>query len=266
MPSLFEEIERLKVGCRKLAIFWLGQNSFIMKTSRGTIFAVDLYLSRSEKFKYVYPEPPMRPEEFRGKYVFCTHDHLDHTDPISLPIIAKCSPDTIFFGPRESCEHLVKLGVEENRVKVLEAGSSYKIGDLRVTPYYSVPPWETECGDLRITHFGYVFEVEGIKAYNMGDSSKSILKDPEKFLEPVIKERVDVAMLPIIGDIPERKPEDAFLLAKVIKPKIVIPCHYDCFQDRTINPKVFVQLFREELDIKPVVIPYRGLYIYEKTN
>ncbi|MEM2169977.1 MAG: hypothetical protein QW186_09295, partial [Candidatus Bathyarchaeia archaeon] len=61
MPSLFEEIERLKVGYRKLAIFWLGQNSFIMKTSKETIFAVDLYLSRSEKFKYVYPESPMRP-------------------------------------------------------------------------------------------------------------------------------------------------------------------------------------------------------------
>ncbi|MCD6529457.1 hypothetical protein J7L06_04125 [Candidatus Bathyarchaeota archaeon] len=42
----------------EVAIFWLGQNSFIIKTSSGTMFAIDLYLSRDERFSYVHPEPP----------------------------------------------------------------------------------------------------------------------------------------------------------------------------------------------------------------
>jgi len=254
---LIGEVERLKLKSGEMAIFWLGQNSYIIKTSSGTTFAIDPYLSRDEKCSYVHPEPPIEPEDFRVYCIFCTHDHLDHTDPEALPIIAKRFPDTIFFGPKESCKHLIELGVEENRVEALEVGIPYSVRDLKVTAYYSVPPEEADT-----THFGYVFEVEGIKIYNMGDSCQSVVENPKKILGPIIKERPDIAMLPIIGDTPERKPEDAFLFAKLIKPKVVIPSHYGCFSDRTIDPQNFITLFKDTPDIKPVIIPYKGIYIY----
>ncbi|MEM3871576.1 MAG: MBL fold metallo-hydrolase [Nitrososphaeria archaeon] len=266
MLSFFDKIRKQKLRDLELAIFWLGQNSFIIKTSNGTIFAIDLYLSRDKNCKYVHSKPPIKPEDFKGHYVFCTHDHLDHTDPITLPIIAKNSQNTMFFGPSESCKHLIELGIGRDRVKTLEVGVTYNIGDLRVTPYYSVAPEEVEYENLKVTHFGYIFEVEGIKVYNMGDTSKNILKEKEKLLEPIICKNVDIAMLPIVGDIPQRKPEDAFLIAKTIKPKIVIPSHYNCFKDRTIDPKRFIKLFKEEQKIRPVVIPYKGVYIYSLRN
>jgi L-ascorbate 6-phosphate lactonase len=258
MPKLIEKIKGLKLLDGELAIFWLGQNSFVLKTFGGTIFAVDPYLSRDKRFCYVYPEPPVRPEDFRVHYIFCTHDHLDHTDPIALPIIAEYSPETIFFGPQESCEHLIELGVGRDHVRALDGGQTYNVGELRVTAYYSVPPEEADT-----THLGYLFEVGGVKVYNMGDTYQSVLRMPERFLEPVARASPDIAMLPIVGDTPERRPEDAYLFAKIIKPKVVIPCHYDCFKDRTIDPEKFVQLFKNTSNIKPVVIPYKGVYVYK---
>jgi len=257
MSSLIENVKKLRLNGGELAIFWLGQNSFIIKTSGGTIFAIDPYLSRDERYCYVYSEPPIRPEDFKVHYIFCTHDHLDHTDPIALPIVGEHSPETIFFGPQESCRHLIELGVGKDRVKALEAEVPYDIRDLKVTAYYSVPPEEADT-----THFGYIFEVEDVKVYNMGDTCQSVLERPETVLEPIVKEPPDIAMLPIVGDTPERRPEDAFFFAKIIRPKVVIPCHYDCFKDRTIDPQKFVQLFKETLDIKPIIIPYKGVYLY----
>ena len=100
----------------------------------------------------------------------------------------------------------------------------------------------------------------------MGDTSRSVVENAAAFLREVYEESPDIAMLPIIGDTPDRKPEDAYILAKAIRPKIAIPCHYECFADRTIDPEKFVQLFKDEDETKPVVIPYKGMYIHRKTS
>ena len=100
------EIFNLKLKESELAIFWLGQNSYVLETREGVSIAIDPYFSRSpprnvkiEDF-YVHPEPPVKPEEFIVDYVFCTHDHSDHTDPVTLSIIAKHSSGTMFFGSK----------------------------------------------------------------------------------------------------------------------------------------------------------------------
>jgi len=252
-----ETINNLKPSKGEVAILWLGQNSYVLKTSKKTTIAIDPYLSRDKRIRHVYPEPPIKPEDFKVDYIFCTHDHWDHTDPIALPIIAKKFPRTIVLGSHESCRRLMELGVEKKRLKPLKAKTVYKFQDFIVTPYYSVPPEEADT-----THFGYVFEVEGVKIYNMGDTFQSVVENPESLLRDVAEVSPDIAFFPIIGDTPQRKPEDAFKFAMVMKPKIVIPCHYDCFSDRTIDPQRFVELFKEISDIKVVVIPYKGVYIH----
>ena len=94
-----DKITSLSLKKGEVAIFWLSQNSYVIKTFGGTLFAIDPYLSRDESYSYVHPEPPVKPEDFNVHYIFCTHDHLDHTDPVSLPIMARTYPDTLFFGP-----------------------------------------------------------------------------------------------------------------------------------------------------------------------
>jgi len=271
---LIEEIRATRVNENELAIFWLWQNSFILKTNKGTLIAIDPYFSHSvNKYEnpdtnYVHPEIPMRPEETLVDYVFCTHDHLDHTDPDTLPIIAKSSPKTKFLGTPESCNHFLKMGVPQDNVIRLDAKVTIELADFKVTPVYSIPEstirlWGKTTGRTMTTHYGYIFDFDFVKLYNMGDSSPDVVKDPMKILKDVIPFSPEIAILPIIGDIRDRKPEDAFAFAKIIRPKIVIPCHYGCFATRTIDPQIFAELFRDEPEIKPIIIEPKGKYVYK---
>jgi len=266
---MFKEIIDTKVGKREIAIFWLGQNSFIFKTPKEKLIAIDPYFSRNNpRQKFIYPKPPVKPEDVKVDYVFCTHDHLDHTDPDTLPLIAKSSTKTIFFGPIESYQHFLKMNIPKNRAIAVEAGKSIKLDDFTVTPLYSVPPGEkiTYQGKIYefITHLGYFFDFKYIKIYNMGDSSPSVVKNPHPILDRVAELKPDIAIFPIYGDFPGRTPADALKFAKIVKPKIVIPSHYGCFSTKTIDPMIFLRLFNNIKGIKPVLINYAGKYVYRK--
>ena len=62
---------------------------------------------------------------------------------------------------------------------------------------------------------------------------------------------VDLALLPINGDVPERRVagnldgREAATLAKEIGARLVIPCHYDMFKFNTASPDLFVATARE---------------------
>lgn len=261
---MIDEIHEANVRKGEVQVFWLGQNSFVFKTSRDKLIALDIYLSRDPGLHYLHPEPPMRPEDCKFDYVFCTHDHLDHTDPISLPMIAKNFPTATFFGTSESCEHMVKLGIDKNTVNSLEARVTFEVDGFKVTPYYSISPDEIS-EENNTTHFGYLFDIEGIRIYNMGDSSRAMLKNPSEVLEPVAKASPHIAMLPILSDLlPHgiRKPEDAVIFAKLLNPEVVIPCHYNLWSGDTINPQDFTKLF-DSTRTKSVVIPYKGSYMHK---
>jgi L-ascorbate 6-phosphate lactonase len=255
---LMQEILDTELADRQVAIFWLGQNSFIFKTCSDNLIALDLYLSRiPSREPHIHPAPPMKPEEVKVDYVFCTHNHWDHTDPDTLPTVAKTSPKTIFLGSEESCDHFLKMGIDQTRAHRLEPGVSKSFDDFKVTTFLSIPQREGTT-----THFGYLFDFDGLKIYNMGDSSLDVALNPEPILNPVAEAHPDIAIFPIIGDYKERRPEDAFAFTKIVKPKFVIPCHYDCFENRTINPSKFTDLFVGTPKIKPIVIRYAGKYVH----
>ena len=269
---MIEEIRNTQVNDRELAIFWLWQNSFIIKTPRGTLIAIDPYFSYSvnefenPKTEYVH-DLPMSPEETLVDYVFCTHDHLDHTDPLTLPKVAETSLKTKFYGTPESHNHFLKMGIDGNRAFSLDVEKAILLDDFKVTPFYSIPlstvkMWEDKTGRMITTHYGYVFDFDFVKLYNMGDSSPDVVKDPMKIFKEILPYSPDIAILPITGDIPSRKPEDAYEFAKLLKTKIVIPSHYGCFTSRTIDPVEFTRLFNIDTDIQPVVIDYKGKYIF----
>jgi L-ascorbate 6-phosphate lactonase len=263
MNNMMDEIHEAKVRGGEVRIFWLGQNSFVFKTPQDKLIALDIYLSRAPELHYLHPEPPLRPEDCEFDYVFCTHDHLDHTDATSLSIIAMNSLTVTFFGTPESCEHMVNLGIDEGRVNSLKARVTSEVDGFKVTPYYSISPDEVS-EENSTTHFGYLFDIEGIRIYNMGDSSRAMLKNPSEVLEPVAKASPHIAMFPILSDLPHgiRKPEDAVIFAKLVNPEVVIPCHYNLWSGDTINPQDFTKLF-DSTKIRPVVIAYKGSYSYK---
>ena len=69
---------------------------------------------------------------------------------------------------------------------------------------------------------GFIFEMGGKKIYHAGDTG--LIAD----MALLADEDIDVALLPI-GDLYTMGPDDALRAVKMIRPKLVIPMHYDTF-------------------------------------
>lgn len=253
------EILQTKVSPEELAMFWLGQNSFIFKTHAGTLVGIDLYLSRVYAAeRHLYPQPPIAPEDVVIDYAVSTHDHLDHLDPATVPGVLKRSPKAVFVATPEGRDHLLRLGVPASQAVGMKAGERLQLRDFEVTAFYSIDPKEKP----DTTHLGYLFAFPACKVYNMGDSSPGMAREPLSVLRPVAEAKPDIAQLPVIGDYPDRTPEQALALAKMIKAKIVIPTHYGCFTGRNIEAAELRKLLAKEPDVKAVLIDYAGRYVY----
>ena len=76
-----------------LHVFFLGQAGFVLRNSKGELLGNDLYLSNAcEKnnghvgFKRLLPRI-LNAEELSFHYLVCTHQHDDHFDPESIPVM-----------------------------------------------------------------------------------------------------------------------------------------------------------------------------------
>jgi L-ascorbate metabolism protein UlaG (beta-lactamase superfamily) len=88
---------------------------------------------------------------------------------------------------------------------------------------------------------GYVIQWRDLTIYHSGDTL---------WHEPAISAlrhfRIDIALLPINGDRPERRVAgnldgaQAARFARAMSARLVIPCHYDLFEFNTASPDEFV--------------------------
>ena len=85
---------------------------------------------------------------------------------------------------------------------------------------------------------GFVFDMGGKRIYHAGDTA---LTSDMAFLA---EENIDVALLPI-GDLFTMGPKDALRAVEMIKPKLVIPMHYNTFPPITQDADAFVEQVRK---------------------
>src|SRR5579862_9075371 len=116
-PSEHQNMDRLinaKLEPGRVAIQWLGQGGFAFKAHAGDVIVVDPYLSDSANADGGAPrlvDVPVKPRDVVLDYLFLTHDHIDHTDPQTAPLIAQSNPDALVLCPPTSARLLTKLGV-----------------------------------------------------------------------------------------------------------------------------------------------------------
>ena len=116
---MIEKIREIRISKAELGIFWLWQNSYILKSPDGVLIAIDPYLVKHAGAKHV-SEPPMRPEDVQVDYVLCTHDHWDHANPETLELIWKNSPKTLFLGTPECYQRFLNFGIPPEHAKSLD--------------------------------------------------------------------------------------------------------------------------------------------------
>jgi len=241
----------------EIAIWWLGQNSFLLRDRKASLM-IDPYFSRPRpRPRYLHAEAPITAEEFGPDAVFCTHDHSDHTDPGYLLPLSQTWPDTSFFGPPESTARMIEAGIPEVRVTSLDEGDIVEVDDASIEAVLS----KTE--QVRdVAHYGYVVDFGGARIYDTGDIMRGATREPS-LMDPVRHSRPHVALIttsPTEEEFPDF--EEAAALARAVGARVAIPAHYSCFADRTFDPAPFAALFDKKDGPRAVIIPYGGCFTF----
>lgn len=254
--SLKNKILSANPGQGQIAIFYLGQETILVK-HEGRYILFDPYLSDyvdrnfctdTVVWKRRYPAP-IAPEELDFiDYVFCSHDHGDHTDPVSLTAIAAASAKAIFAGSPPVLNVYASCGIPAERTLLLRADEKVQLADsLSVTAIPAAHEQLHPCGDGCYAELGFVLDLNGIRICHAGDCC---MYDG---LTDRIRD-VDVAFLPINGRDYFRTSSgiignfdctEAIRLAAAANVSLLVPLHYDLYDINCVNPAWFVDCLQK---------------------
>lgn len=231
-------------------IWWLGQSGFLIKW--GTLYVLlDPYLSDSLTTKYANSEKPhVRMSELVVDpikldfidIVTSSHNHTDHLDGDTLKPLIKVNPRLKMIGPEANRAFIAdRIGVDQNWMIGLNEGQSAEIEGIT---FHGIPAAHNdlerdEKGNCRF--MGYVLKFGKWTLYHSGDTLWHV-----DILNALSSFKVDIALLPINGNKPERKVAgnlhyvEAIQMAKLLRFKTLIPCHYDMFTFNTEDVKLFI--------------------------
>ena len=238
MRDIAAEIRTTVVPSGAVAIWWLGQFSFVIK-GQGRTLGFDLYLSDYPgNVTRSYP-PLVRPGRLKGlDLVFCTHDHIDHLDPWTLKPLAEASPDAVVVTPELCVPHAAEAFPPE-RIVASRADSPLKIKDVEIWPIPAAHD-RLENGGRGHRCQGYVVRLDGVAICHTGDT---VMYDG--MVERLRARQVDVLLAPIngldyfrtkrdiIGNLSAREAAELAVAAGV---KLLIPAHWDLFAGNAENP------------------------------
>lgn len=238
-----------------LHLWWLGQSGFLIHWD-GRHLLFDPYLSDSLTRKYANTDKPhVRMTENcvdPGRLDFIqavtsSHNHTDHLDAETLRALRGANPDLRLIIPEANREFVMQRldGWTGEAPLGLDAGKALQVVGFN---FHGVPAAHNDLATDewgRHRYLGYVVEAGPWTIYHAGDTLRY-----EGMAEILGRWQIDVALLPINGNRPERRvagnlegPEAAEL-ARDIGAKLVIPCHYDMFEFNTVAPDEFEEACR----------------------
>ena len=219
----------MKAVTAKADVQWLGQAGFRITTPSGKLIVIDPWIKGG----------PKAPANYKadlsaiGKIdlLLVTHAHVDHLG--DAPELAKLN-QTKLYGPADMVTPLILLGALP-----AELGHRFnKTGAVRPLPGIKVTAVQAEHSSLLVLPnpttnkpephaagepVGFIIELEnGFKIWHMGDTG---LFGDMKFIAEHYKP--DLVMIPIGGNFTMAPEDAAFALKTWIKPKMVVPMHYN---------------------------------------
>lgn len=237
MKLSMQDLRDFKVPAGSLTIWWLGQASFIVKSPDGIVAAIDPYLSNACKeggaefgFNMDRLTPaPISPEELCGvDLIAMTHSHGDHFDPETIVPYRQAGGNGPYLAPAETIEKLRELDIPDDQLVMTWPNREHTVGDITFRATLAIP-----FGGDDLTHIGYLVAIKGgPKLYLTGDTGYH-----EVMGLSIAEHKPDLMLTAINGAWRSLDPSLAARLAGDIKPKVVIPYHYDLFPDGQMHPE-----------------------------
>jgi L-ascorbate metabolism protein UlaG (beta-lactamase superfamily) len=254
--ALLADIEAARHEPDTLHVWWLGQSGFLLHHA-GTYLLFDPYLSESLSVKYAQTDKPhtrvservIDPAQLTMvNVVTSSHNHTDHLDADTLLPIMTASPGVRLVIPEANRAFVAnRLGCDAGWPVGLTAGQKTTIGAVTL---HGVPAAHNELAtdeQGRNLYMGFVAELGPYRIYHSGDTLWY-----EGIVETLAPFAVDLAFLPINGNVPERRvagnlnADEAALLGKKIGAKLTVPHHYDLFAFNTADPADFERACQRE--------------------
>jgi L-ascorbate metabolism protein UlaG (beta-lactamase superfamily) len=214
----------------------LGHSCFEIHQN-GTGLVIDPFLTGN-------PVAQAKPEAIKAQYVLVTHGHGDHWGDTEA--IAKANDATVVTC-FELANYAQSKGLKAHPMHI-GGGFNFPFGRVQLTVAHHGTGGE-ETGLVYMGNpAGFLIEIGGKTIYHAGDTG---LTYDMRLLGEFHK--VDLALLPI-GDNFTMGIDDAVRATSLIKPRTVVPMHFNTFDVIRADPEEFAKKVREQTEAKPVIL------------
>jgi L-ascorbate metabolism protein UlaG (beta-lactamase superfamily) len=218
---------------------WLGHSALLVEGG-GPKVLIDPFLTGN-------PKAAAKPDEVPADLILISHGHGDHVGDAAA--IAKRTGATVATNYEISLWLQQKQGLPESKVQGLQHGGSFLFDkSVRVKLTLAFHGSALPDGSNGGNPCGFLLTFpDGIKVYDAADTA--LFGD----MALIGEEGIDLAILPI-GDYYTMGPDDAVRAVKLIKPRYVLPIHYNTFPPITQDVDAWADRIRDETAAEPVVL------------
>jgi L-ascorbate metabolism protein UlaG (beta-lactamase superfamily) len=218
-----------------ITITWHGHNTFTLDIN-GTRVVVDPFFADNN------PIAKTRVGDVAADFILLTHGHEDHFAD-TIPLVEHTGAQVITNF--EICTWLRNHGFPNTHAMNTGGGHNFPFGHLRMTRalHSSGLPDGSYGGDPA----GYVITADNKRIYIAGDTA--LFSD----MSLIGAQGLDLAILPI-GDNYTMGPDDALQALDYLKPKAVIPCHYNTWPIIAVDVAEWARRVNQETYVEPIVL------------
>lgn len=212
---------------------WYGHACWLVETPKGTLI-IDPFLSSN-------PLAPVTPDQVKPDFILVSHGHSDHLgDTVA---IAKRTGATVLSN-YEIASYCQGQGCKAHPLHI--GGSrEFPFGRLKLTIAHHGSSFPD--GRYAGNPAGFLLTLGKVKIYDAADTG--LFYD----MKLIGEDKIDVALLPI-GDNFTMGPDDAVRAAQLIKPKVLIPMHYNTFDLIAQDGKSFASRVKRAAPKTKVVV------------
>jgi len=216
-----------------ITIHYIGHSAFTFAAGEKLI-AIDPFITGN-------PSATIKAEDIEPTTILVTHAHDDHVgdtvklaDRTGAPVVAQV--ELAGFLKSKGCETITPN---------YGGTAQFDGGTVKLTPAWHTSA-HSEGGPLG-QPAGMIVRMAGKAIYHAGDTA--LFLD----MQLIGDEGIDVAIIPI-GDFFTMGPDDAVRAVKFLRPKVVIPSHYNTFPPIKQDAEEFKKKVEEATSAKCVVL------------